>query len=517
MRYGFLVDRLAIRLFGPPHVLRGDTELRFDTRKAVALIALLAVNGREQSREFLAAMLWPELNRERSRAALRRTLSVAAAAVPEIVADGQAVWIELGAAECDVVEFRRLIASEAPTDWAAAAEFVRGDFLDGFALRDSPAFEHWQFAVADALRDDTSLCFALLVDEAVDRGDLPTALGMARRRIEIDPLSEPAHVDLIRVTAWTGDRLGALQAYRELVRFLDRELGVPPLPSTAALYEAIRSGTLVAPPQAGSQNPPFFPATTRPDDVAHQVVEAAFVLRTADSDLIRSVAGRSEAETTEAIEAAITQGLLREGGGTRGIEATETVVVALHRSGLPLARLRLLHARAAEALVRRHAAEPTVFSADEIGRHFAEAGREDLAATWFTTAARDAMARSDHTGALSAWRSVIALGRDSVEVEIAIGISLARLGRYVETLVALGRADELASGNDSALDAAREALAIAERRGDPHGIAALHSHLSDLLHDAGRDDEARVEQQRWAATFAEAYGPGAVGVWTIEE
>src|SRR5471030_2140796 len=257
MRYGFLVDRLAIRLFGPPHVLRGGTELRFDTRKAVALIALLAVNGREQSRESLAAMLWPELDRERSRAALRRTLSVTVAAVPEVVADGRALRIELATGDCDVVEFRRLIASEASTDWAAAAALVRGDFLDGFALRDSPAFEDWQFAVADALRDDTSLCFAMLVEEAIGRGDLSAALGTARRRIEIDPLSEPAHVDLIRATAWTGDRLGALQAYREFVRFLDRELGVPPLPSTVALYEAIRSGTLATPRQTGSLNPSF--------------------------------------------------------------------------------------------------------------------------------------------------------------------------------------------------------------------------------------------------------------------
>lgn len=251
--------------------------------------------------------------------------------------------------------------------------------------------------------------------------------------------------------------------------------------------------------------------------MTHQVVEAAFILRTADSDLIRSVAGRSETETTQAIEAAIAQRLLRDRGGVRGIEATEAVVVTMHRSAMPLQRARLLHARAGEALARRNPADPTGFAADEIGRHFAEAGRDDLAVTWFTVAAKEAAARSDDAEALGAWRSVVALGRDSVEVQIATATSLARLGRYVETLIALGRADELASGNDSALDAAREALAIAELRGDQHGAAALHSHLADLLHAAGRDDEAREEQQLWAAAFAEAYGSGAPAVWTIEE
>ncbi len=517
MGYGFFVDGLAITLFGPPHVRRGGVELRFDTRKAVALIALLAVNGREQSREHLAAMLWPELDRERSRAALRRTLSVAAAAVPEIVALGQVVTIELGAGHCDVVEFRRLVASDAAADWAAAATLVTGTFLDGFALRDSAAFDDWQFATADTLRDDTSLCLAMLVDEAVNRGDLQAALTTARRRVEVDPLCEPAHVDLIRMTASAGDRPGAVQAYRELALLLDRELGVPPLPSTIALYDAVRSDTLPAAPTSGAQIVSAASSGSQPDDVMNQVVEAAFVLRAADAELIRSVAGRSELETTDAIEAAIAQGLLRHDDGQRGIGLPDAVVVSLYRSDLPLPRLRLLHARAAEALSRRHALEPIAFPADEVARHFAEAGRDDLAAGWFLTAARLAAEASDHESALVALRSVVALGRDSVEVQIAIGISLAQLGRYIETLNALGRADELASGNESALDAAREALAIAEARGDRHGIAALHSHLSDLLHAAGRDDEAREEQQRWAATFAEAYGPEALGVWTIDE
>jgi DNA-binding SARP family transcriptional activator len=511
------VDRLTIRLFGPPRLLRGSTEIRFDTRKAVALISFLAVNRQEQSRESLAALLWPELDRERSRAALRRTLSVAAAAVPEIAADGQAVRIELGDGDCDVLEFRKLVGSELPEDWSTAAALVRGDFLDGFALRDSPTFEDWQFATADALRDDASLCFALLFDDAVRRGDFSSALGAARRRIEIDPLSEPAHVDLIRVSASTGDRLGALQAYGELVSLLDRELGVPPLPSTITLYEAIRAGTLAVPRRADDVEPVIAPIATGAGAVTRQVVEATFILNAADPDLIRSVAGRSEGETAAAIETALAQGLLRDVGGVRRIEATEAVIVELHRTELPLPRLRLLHARAAEALARRHAVEPTESSADEVGRHFAAAGRDELAASWYATAARDATARSDHASALGAWRSVVALGRDSVEVQIALGTALARLGRYAETLVALGRADELASGNDSALEAAREALAIAERQGDLHGVATLHSHLSDLLHAAGRDDEARDHQQRWAATFAEAYGPGAPGVWTLDE
>ncbi len=101
--------------------------------------------------------------------------------------------------------------------------------------------------VADELRDELSRTLARVVGSAVERGAWDEALEHARRRVQVEPLSEPAHADLIRVTAWSGDRPGALQAYRGLVRLLDRELGVPPLPQTLALHEDIRAGRLRAP------------------------------------------------------------------------------------------------------------------------------------------------------------------------------------------------------------------------------------------------------------------------------
>jgi hypothetical protein len=47
-----------LQLFGAPRVLRDGQPLTFDTRKAVALLAYLAVAGTPQRRESLAALLW---------------------------------------------------------------------------------------------------------------------------------------------------------------------------------------------------------------------------------------------------------------------------------------------------------------------------------------------------------------------------------------------------------------------------------------------------------------------------
>ena len=70
---------LSLALLGPPVVLRDGTPVTFDTRKAIALLALLAVTDREHSREQLADLLWPDADSAKGRASLRRTLSVTAA------------------------------------------------------------------------------------------------------------------------------------------------------------------------------------------------------------------------------------------------------------------------------------------------------------------------------------------------------------------------------------------------------------------------------------------------------
>lgn len=257
---------LELQLFGPPRIRRDGAVVRFDTRKAAALLAVLAVSGREHGRDALAGLLWPELDRVRARAALRRTLSVASAVGPALHITPEGAQLTLDDVWCDVIEFRRSAHASDEASWVRAAQLATDAFLEGFALRDSPVFEDWQIATSDSLRDLASQNLGRLVAHSVRSADLDAALSYARQRIHIEPLSEPAHADLIRVTAWSGDRPAALTAYRALVRLLESELGVAPLPETMALHAAIRAGTLAPPSAAPAEHPP------RPADDARRAV-----------------------------------------------------------------------------------------------------------------------------------------------------------------------------------------------------------------------------------------------------
>src|SRR3954454_4153089 len=75
------VAPVDVMLLGPPRVERDGATVAFDTRKAVAMLAVLALAQRRRPRDVLAELLWPEHDAEHARGALRRTLSALRSAV----------------------------------------------------------------------------------------------------------------------------------------------------------------------------------------------------------------------------------------------------------------------------------------------------------------------------------------------------------------------------------------------------------------------------------------------------
>ncbi|HVQ18862.1 MAG TPA: BTAD domain-containing putative transcriptional regulator [Actinomycetes bacterium] len=711
------VDGVRVTLFGSPRIERDGQPVRFDTRKAVALLAYLAVTQRPHRRDVLASLLWPGSDEVKARSALRRTLSVAGSVGPALKAGRDEVSLNRELLSCDVTDFRRLISRGGLASQQRAIELASDDFLAGFTLRDSPTFDDWQAATSEQLRDQLVAALSQLVAAKATTGELDAALAMTRRWLTVDPMSELAHCQLMRLLSWTDQRPLALQQYRTLTRMLDKELGVPPLPDTIALYDAIRGGRLPPPSppvtprpdatvardtaeptpvtkptylvgrdserrrlleawQASTQTPGLVGVVSEPglgrsalvDDLAaevrcrggtavvlhahegerglalaggrdlvrllshdsegdppdtsalldspgaqvrlfesvrqllerslvgetpgllviddaqwldptsadllayvvrrmppgllvvvtwragvgstilarltldegevlglaglttsaveellreagvtdlaaedvhrrtagvprlvlehvaaantgaaaarpirdlmsarldaasataRQLLSAAAVLGVVvDPELLRSTAGRAELESVDALEEAVSRGLLVELADRRGYDFPHDLLrnIALERTSL--ARQQLLHGRAADVLIRRHSADPATWRAAVVARHLAAAGRRDEAAMWYWTAAAESRSLYAHREELDQLRSAEAAGFEPATIHEASGDALTRLGRYRDALVAY---EQAAAATEDGLTAA-----VLE-----HKLANVHDRLGD--------------------------------------
>jgi DNA-binding SARP family transcriptional activator/predicted ATPase len=334
---------LSIELVGPPAITVDGDPLQVDTRKATAIVAMLAVDG-PTARATLAARLWPDSDETRARGALRRTLSVLGSGLggrwltttPSMVAlEGDDAWIDVD----EIADQLRLTGTHGHASSAVCpdclaplrrvADLHRGDFLAGFALRGSGDFDNWQSAQAERLRRELYGVLDRLTRAEVEAGDLDAAIGAAERWLALDTLSEPAHGRLMLLHAWRGERSEAIRRYRECAAVLDRELGVKPLARTTALYQAIVEGRVEQPATVSEARHPAPPPspTPRPPAVS---AELPFVGR--------------EAELAEALEhLAADDGRLLVVHGEAGIGKTRFVdelESRLHHQHVPVVGVR---------------------------------------------------------------------------------------------------------------------------------------------------------------------------------
>lgn len=247
--------RLTVSLLGPPRIEIDGEPLRVDTRKAIALLAYLAVTGERQGRDTLAALLWPDHDAEHARAALRRTLSALAKGLGGefLAVERTAITLAPAGVWLDVAEFRRLASGGREEE---AIALYRGDFLSGFGLRDSVEFDDWQLFEAETLKREYAGVLERRARGLAATAARAEAVELARRWLALDQLQEPAHRLLMELYFESGERSAALLQYRECVRILDAELGVVPLEETTALYESIREDARPpAPPRPADQEP----------------------------------------------------------------------------------------------------------------------------------------------------------------------------------------------------------------------------------------------------------------------
>jgi len=253
-------ERTPFRLvtLGRFALLRGTAErgpVRFERRKAPALLVALACAGEPLHREQLQEWFWPELPPARGLNALHTTLHTLrraldphlarGAASSSLVNEGQAYRLHWGVTDSwDAAEFLRL-AREAEEPCAPDVRIARlraaEDAHVGRFLPDWPDAD-WSRSCRTRVEDAYHGTLERLADALLEAGRAAEAIERYRRLVAIDPDREGWHRGLMRSLARFGQRELALRQYEVCRLQLRRAHGAEPGPETRKLRDSLLAG-----------------------------------------------------------------------------------------------------------------------------------------------------------------------------------------------------------------------------------------------------------------------------------
>jgi DNA-binding SARP family transcriptional activator/tRNA A-37 threonylcarbamoyl transferase component Bud32 len=245
---------LQLKLLGGARLESEDGPLRGRAahRRRLALLALLAAAPTGSiGRERIIALLWPEHGEDAARHLLSEALYVLRKELDErvIVSSGDAIGIDTGVLECDLVEFRRAVAAG---EWGRAAERYAGPLLEGFYVEDAPDFERWVEVERAEVGRDYARALEALAQESEGAGDAVAAAGWWGRLAVHDPYNSRIVLRLMEALAAAGERARAVQLAAGFGARLREELGLEPDPQVLEATERLRS----EPPSIRVPEPP---------------------------------------------------------------------------------------------------------------------------------------------------------------------------------------------------------------------------------------------------------------------
>jgi DNA-binding SARP family transcriptional activator len=238
--------RLHIKLLGDVVVERDGMAIALPTRKAAALLAVLALApGNLVTREHLADLLWSRSAEAQARgslrqavAQLRKTLDDESASLVETVGPG--LRLAPQRVDVDVTSLEQALSAGTPADLALAGQLYRGEFLAGLSIEEAP-FEDWRTTEAQRLHLRVLRGLQGLLAHHVDAGELEESLDLGERLVVMEPLAEETYQSLMRLHLGRGAPGPAMREYRRCRAALAAGLGVAPSADTEALKQALRA------------------------------------------------------------------------------------------------------------------------------------------------------------------------------------------------------------------------------------------------------------------------------------
>ncbi|HND48037.1 MAG TPA: tetratricopeptide repeat protein [Anaerolineales bacterium] len=250
------MPQLELKLLGGSLIQKGKEQVGgLPSRAAEALFIYLACQQKPVTREKLAELLWADRSPTQSLTNLRTILTALRRELDDylIVTRDTLAFNPEADAFIDIFEFERGLKGLGFPDRASTLtpaeqetlrltlDLYRGDFLDGFHLRDGLGFEEWSILERERFKRLARDGFRAYTHACLASGLYAQGLTAASSWLRLDPYDEEA----CRAQMWlfmrTSQRTAALQTYQALKKKLSDELGVSPASATTDLYRRFQN------------------------------------------------------------------------------------------------------------------------------------------------------------------------------------------------------------------------------------------------------------------------------------
>lgn len=286
---------IQLNLMGHFSLLVNGEPVDVKARKSKVLIAWLALHqGKPQSREKLATLLWSESAPQQARQSLRQSMSdlrrIFDGADDVLDVSTDRVLMITDSVSVDALQFEYLATSESEPELEKAADLYQGLLLDGVDAR-SDSFDAWLSAEQTRLLDIAISTLSRLADH-YRHDDIDRAVQYGQRLLTIDPLQERMHRRLMELYHAMGRREEVVRQYRDFRNLLQRELGLLPSAETDELFHQ-----LVETPAKVQPAPPSVDPAPAIEPQLKQITAMAVLLSNLDdiADEERFAGARAEA------------------------------------------------------------------------------------------------------------------------------------------------------------------------------------------------------------------------------
>jgi predicted ATPase/DNA-binding SARP family transcriptional activator len=224
------------------------------SRKAQALMVYLACTSKPHAREAIADLFWSGSSPSQAMSNLRDVIHALRNHLKPFVDISRysiglnpeaEVWIDVAELDASLAILRDAednITIERANKIEEALDLYQKDFLDGFYVRGAQGFEEWLVVERERIRLATLDALILLVKHHSREGNCQKGIYYARRALELEPLMEVGHQQLMLLLASCGRSSEALIQYRTCQKMLQEELGVEPSEETKEIYKKLQKG-----------------------------------------------------------------------------------------------------------------------------------------------------------------------------------------------------------------------------------------------------------------------------------